>query len=329
MKPTTVNSRREFLKVAATGAAGLALSSSTVSNALSRTTTSAGWRTGLKINPSIDNFRVVSCYDESMVVNKIADTFARQNEGVNTTIIAQNMDNMAIRLTLRSTAADAWSAIFQRPANKPWNQVKAAIKVNCSYVGNMPRIAVVNKVCVELISLGMLPQNITIYDSCANAWGVGKYTDASGNPVTGLSGGVIVSNTDLTTDAGPTVPIGSETLQCSSVIAQKNSDATISYLPDILINCAVNKGNDNAYGGFTMAMKNHIGTIKYACPTAQELIDINQSEAIIGQGTATVPADSSFASSTRCGPPPPDRKAQTTSIPAGSSWAHWRRWLIF
>lgn len=305
MKKSIVNSRREFLKTAATGAAGAVLASSTIARAFNLQKTTAAWRAGLKINPAIDNFKVVSCYDEGMVINKIAGDFARQNESVDTTLIEKNMDGMAVQLTLRSTAATAWSTIFQRPASKQWNQVIVAIKVNCSNVLNMPRVAVVNKLCIELIALGVLPRNITIYDSCANAWGTGKYTDADGNPVAGLDSGVIVSNTDATTDAGPVVPIGSETLICSSVVAQKNADDSISYLPDIIINCAVNKGHLDEYGGFTMTMKNHIGTIKFDCPSAQELIDINQSEAIIGQGTSGIPCrqqlciiDSLWASTT-------------------------------
>lgn len=289
MKTTGVKNRREFLKAAATGAAGIALTSSGITGAFNLKKSASAWRTGLKINPAIDNFKVVSCYDEGMVVNKIAGDFARQNESVNAALIANNMDAIAMKLTLRSTAASAWSTIFQRPTAKQWDQVKVAIKVNCMNIYNMPRVAIVGKICSELMTLGVLAQNITIYDSFTNASGPGKYTTSAGIPIPGLPSGVIISNTNPATDTGPQVPIGTTELRCTSVVAQKNADDSISYIPDILINCAVNKGHLDTFGGFAMLMENHVGTIKMDSPTAQELIDINQSEAIIGQGTVDIP----------------------------------------
>jgi hypothetical protein len=130
------------------------------------------------------------------------------------------------------------------------------------------------------------PSNITIYDSLGGAWG--KYCDTNGHPVSGIPAGVVIHG--LTHD-GPQVPVGTGTMQCSSVIAKANPDTSISYVADILVNCAANKGDDTAYGGFGLCMKNHLGTLKYSITpdTAPELIDENQCEAVIGAGTAGVP----------------------------------------
>jgi hypothetical protein len=289
MKMPKTTNRRGFLKTAAIGATGVAFSSSAISSALNLNKNAIAWRSGLNINPSISNSKVVSCYDEAMVINPIAGDFARQNEGVNTSLIEKNMDKIAVQLTLRTPASIAWSTIFQLPTGKQWDQVKVAIKVNCLNIYNMPRVAIVGKICSELMILGVLAQNITIYDSLSNASGSGKYSTSAGTPISGLPGGIIVSNTDPITDFGPQVPVGSTTLKCSSAVAQKNADNTISYIPDIIVNCATNKGHDDSFGGFAMLMENHVGTIKLDKPTPQELIDINQSEAIIGQGTTDVP----------------------------------------
>jgi hypothetical protein len=279
-------SRRDFLKTTAAGTAGIALSTAAVSNALNLTSPSGGWHAGLKINPSVQDFIVVSCYDEAMVGNKIASSFATQNESVDTPLVEANMDTMATKLTGVASAASAWGVLFRKPSAKSWNQVTVAIKVNCYNILNMPRIAIVGKVCKELIRLGVPAANITIFDACSSAWGVGKYTSNTGKPVTGLPADAVIWNKTLD---GPQVPVGTGTLQCTSLIAQENGDHTIGYVADIIVNCAVNNGHSDIYGGFTMCMKNHIGTLKYSCPSPQELIDINQCEAIIGKGTADIP----------------------------------------
>jgi hypothetical protein len=287
MKKPQLHNRRHFLKIVAAGTVGITFLSKSIAAASSFLSSSAtGWRSGLKINPAIDNVKAICCYDDAMVVNKVAGDFARQNEGVNRTLIEANIDEMAKKLTNLSVAATAWQTIFRKPTNKQLTQVKAAIKVQCANTLNMPRVAIVGKICTELINVGVLPGNITIYDSYGNAGGTGKYADSLGNPIAGLPSGVIVSNKTLD---GPTVPVGTASMQCSSIIAQENTDHSISYIADILVNIATNRGNDSTGSELGLCMDNHVGTLKYATPSADELIDMNQCEAIIGQGTAEIP----------------------------------------
>jgi hypothetical protein len=278
------HSRRHFLKIAAAGTAGIVLFPNRSPGAPA-SSGSAGWRAGLIINPSIANVKTISCFDEAMVVNKVAGDFARQNEGVDATLIAKNMDDIATRLTNISTPSDAWQTIFRKPTAKQWNQVKAAIKVNCANTYNMPRIAIVNKVCTVLITIGIPPANITIYDSMNNASGAGKYGDSLGKPISGLPSGIVVWTKTLD---GPDVPVGSATMQCSSAIALQDSDP-VTYSPDILVNIGSNAGVDTIGSEPGLCMSNHLGTLKFSTPTNAELIAINQSEAVIGQGTAAVP----------------------------------------
>jgi hypothetical protein len=73
-------------------------------------------------------------------------------------------------------------------------------------------------------------------------------------------------------DRSGTVQIGSKRYDCTTVVTQCN----------ILVNCAVNKGHGSSYGSFTLTMKNHTGTMKFGCPSQQELIDENKSERILG-----------------------------------------------
>jgi hypothetical protein len=284
MSSQRMHNRRNFLKIAAAATAGIVFFPGR-SQGLSVSSGSAGWRDDLLIHSSIDNVKTVCCFDEAMVESQLASDFAHQNEWVDPTLIAKNMDKLATMLANTDTASEAWKKIFRKPTDKLWNQVKAAIKVNCANTSNMPRVAIVSKVCTELINIGVLPANITIYDSLNNASGAGKYGDSLGTPISGLPSGIVVWTKTLD---GPTVPVGSTTMQCSSAIVLPDADP-ITYNADILVNIGSNAGTDIAGSEPSLCMGNHIGTLKFSTPTAAELIAMNQSEAIIGQGTTAVP----------------------------------------
>jgi hypothetical protein len=278
------HTRRQFLKLAAAGVAGT-LFIPHRGFAFLPASSSAGWRSGLNINPTISNVKAICCYDEAMIDIKLANDFARQNENVNATAIAKNMDELASKLANINTPSQAWQAIFRKPSAKQWNQVKAAIKVDCANPANMPRIAIVGKICTELINLGVSPGNITLYDTRYNAAGTGKYADSQGNPISGLPSGIVVSSQ---INDGPEVPVGGDIMKCSPVIAASNA-GTISYIPDILVNIATNQGADAAGTEPGLCMSNHTGTLKFSTPSAAELIAMNQCEAVIGQGTTAIP----------------------------------------
>lgn len=259
--------RRSFLQKSATGSVALTVAGSAgVKNIIAAPRKSMAWTDGMRINPNIDNRKVVCCYDEKMVnVEDNAGTFARQNSAVDTAVLETDMDKMAMRLSGATDSPTAWATIFRKPENKAWGAVKAAIKINGINVRNMPRVAVVGKVCKELIVLGVEAENITVYDACHGASGDNKYTPYIGN---GLPAGIVVSNGDR----NGTVEVGTTTQKCTTVVSEA----------DILVNCAVNKGHGDSKGGFTLTMKNHTGTMKFSCPSATEMINQNKSDLILG-----------------------------------------------
>lgn len=261
----TVN-RRSFLKKSLTGSVALTVGCAGLDKVVSPDSMGTVWADNFQVNPSIDNKKVVCCHDASMIENvDDASTFQKQNNAVVTTRTENNMDTMAKRLTGKSSADQAWTAIFRKPESKAWGNVKVAVKVNGINSRIMPRIAIVGKVCKELGKLGVAAGNITVYDACSGAAGSGKYTPYIGD---GLPEGTVVSNGDRS----GTVQIGDTRYECTTVVTRC----------DILVNCAVNKGHGSTYGGFTMTMKNHTGTMKFRCPSQRELIDENKSDLILG-----------------------------------------------
>lgn len=260
--------RRQFLKTSAIGAAGVAIGSIAVKDISAKT---AEWSTGMVINPNIANTRVVCCHDPAMV-SKICTNvtatnefktgifpwnMANQNSAAVTKKIQDNLDAMAISLAQKTSAAEAWSTIFR--SSKTWALTKVAIKVNGLGV-NHPRVAIVDKLCKVLHTIGVPYANIVIYDGITSASGlyssyVGQeLVNADGTVKVGLPTDVVVSNGN--TSLGGTVKAAivgrTTTYDCTTQIA----NGTI----DILINCAVNKGHGDEFGSCTLSMKNHGGT---------------------------------------------------------------------
>jgi len=275
--------RREFLRLAAAGMAALTTGqckspSGTENN--TPPTTDFVFENRAAVNPLIENARVAACTDTALLLSG-ADSpgdFKHQNSLIDTARVSADLDAMAINLTGAATAANAWKMIFQKPASKEWSSVTAAVKVNTLYDLLMPHAPVVSAVCQALISVGVLPANITIYDSGNTISRVENHY----GPLVGtiIPSGVVVSSAKAD---GPLVPTILKPLQCTSVLAKKNSNGTIAYCKDIIVNCSVNKGHSiQDVGGFTLAMKNHIGSMKFQCPTMDELVAINKSEAITG-----------------------------------------------
>jgi hypothetical protein len=188
------------------------------------------------------------------------------------------MDELAKSLARKDDADDAWGTILRKPPSKSWNRVRAAIKVNCIHLQNMPRIAIVDKVCKELIRMGVPAASITIYDGRHNAGRGGAY---AGYPGRGLPQGVVVSNRNGslggTTQASIPQPRRGN-FSCTADIA--------TGAVDILVNCAVNKGHSSSRGSCTLHMKNHYGTFDpqpgHSGDQFAYLIAINKSDAILG-----------------------------------------------
>jgi hypothetical protein len=319
-RPLYPASRRSFLKASAAGAAGLMLSNIGISDIYAKTT--AGWVNGTQINPNIDNLRVVYCTDAAMVTKTPTSwTTQTQNDAINTTQVQANMDKMAIALAQKSDAATAWSTIFMKPNAKAWNAVTVAIKVNAMNAMITPRIAVLDKVCKELIKLQVQPGNIWIYDQghVADATNNSRCTDTY---KTAYALAKLPAGMNIVGALGATaqVSVGGQSLNCAGKLA----DGSI----DILINMTVNKGHSYDYIGLvTLCMKNHTGSIKLKCPSDfNQFIAENQCAPILGTQSAGVPyrqqlciIDSIFATKADAGNIGPD--CQPNSLVMGT-FAH-------
>ena len=163
--------RRDFLKTAAAGAAGaMGLSALKFDKILAQSAAGGVWVNGMQINPAIDNKRVICCHDTNMLTSTPANTtFTTTNNAVNATVVASNLDEMAMQLAQKTNATDAWSTIFR--SSKPWASTRVAMKTNGigGNTTNRPKWAIYKKICDVLINLGVQPANIILYDACDNA----------------------------------------------------------------------------------------------------------------------------------------------------------------
>jgi TAT (twin-arginine translocation) pathway signal sequence len=284
--------RRDFLKTAAAGAAGaVGLSALRFDKLFAQST--GGWVSGMQVNPAIDNMRVVCCHDTNMLTSTPANsTWASQNTAVNASLVASNMDEMAMQLAQKATAADAWKAIFR--SSKPWASTTVAIKVNAilGASGNHPRVAIVKKICDVLVDqLGVLPTNIVLYDATDDA--SGTYTSyASLTDSTKIRANVSkLAQSPLLGGMTPvTITSASHPTSCVTNLAVTSANTI-----DILVDIAVVKvhsgpGTSYSFGSCSLCMKNHLGTFNNTSGTdgatglhsLAAICEINQHAAILG-----------------------------------------------
>ena len=266
-------SRRNFIKTSTLAAAGIAASTTGIKEVFGST---SGFTTGLQINPAIDNLRVVACRNPAMeTTSPLKWDTTTQNAVVDPAQVSTTLDLMACSLAQTSDAQTAWAAILRKPDAKSWQDVIAAIKVNCA--GSMhPRAAIIDKICRVLNGFGVPFANITIYDTMDDA--MGNYSGFRG---TLLPADVVVSN------GGDTFPVTvmGEALKCTTIIQNA----------DILVNIGTNKPHIATWVGLTMSLKNHVGTITRAahgqnCPqNLTQLFEMNKHDAIIGTPSSSVP----------------------------------------
>jgi hypothetical protein len=269
--------RRKFIKIGAAGSAYILVHNTcSFSKEVEVIKESPAWKPGMRINPDIDNLRVVCCHDPSMLTHD-PDSWkmAEQNAPVVTEKVHKNMDTMAMSLARTQDAQTAWAKIFRKPRNKQWTDTKAAIKVNAIFK-NHPRYAVVAKVCHALHSLGMPYANIIIYDAISNA--AKHYAEAVGKK---LPGRVIVSDDGDALGGWTKVYVArpkERKVKCVKDIAEGKID--------ILVNIAVNKGMSKKLCGISLTMKNHAGTFQprylHRSGSLDYLLAFNQNNAILG-----------------------------------------------
>lgn len=251
MKKQTSQKRRDFLRMTAAGAAGLTLTSKVDRIFASQ----GGWTDGMAINPDISNTRVVCGYDTGMFKNApTAARFSAQNDAIDEERVFLVLDEMAKELVKaekpNATADKAWETIFR--SGRTWEETKVAIKVNCAYTGNMPRVAIIKKMCMILSGFGVQASNIVVYDSCGNASGSSKYTPYFSLTDTSKIGAVVSNRSESLGGREQATVSGASNVSCVADF--------INGVTDILINIAVNKGHGSSYGSCTLCMKNHLGT---------------------------------------------------------------------
>ncbi|MFH1809971.1 MAG: DUF362 domain-containing protein [Pseudomonadota bacterium] len=291
--------RRGFIQLSAAGAAALVFKGNLVGCAdpLGQGSQDTGTPPGsTPFSPTgIPALRVVYSSDPGMLTGTPSTwDYDSQNRYVDAVQVGESLDRMAMALSGQSTSQEAWRAIFLKPDTKNWSEVKAGIKVNTVYASCIPRHAVLAKICTVLIDeLGMAGHNICIYDCdktahAGHAAGVAA-TYAANTASYPFPAGVLI-NANLFSGDVSSVEVAGGAI--SPVTCLKDLvDGTV----DILVNVAVNKGHYQA-GNVTLCQKNNIGAVKFFCPgktvavgqgvytegSAQDLVAINQCEALVG-----------------------------------------------
>ena len=236
-------SRRRFVKHAAIIGAGI-----TAFPFVFIRRSHAAWARKTVIHPNVDNLRVVGITDPGMTkgVDPKA-SWSRQDELVKQEVVWENIDRLACTLTKTGDPAKAWKTIFVRPPRKPWSETVVAVKTN--HLGSQhTRSAVMSKICHALTDIiGVKPGNIHIYDA-SHGSNIRKNT-----PFAGLPDGCRIEDRWGGSNTYTKIPT-----------PWWGMSGCLKYLVngsvDILINMAMCKGHSNDFGGFTMTMKNHLGT---------------------------------------------------------------------
>jgi hypothetical protein len=164
-------SRRNFIKSSAAVAAGLTIGGG-MGKAFAQSNQGV-WQDGMQINPEIDNLDIVICHDPEML-GDLPESWnpVSQNRMVNKERVQNNLDLMARVLARQknpdiTTVEEAWRTIFR--SSRPWEETRAAIKVNAINDRNSGRVAIVDKMCRVLNALGVPFENITVYDAVRSA----------------------------------------------------------------------------------------------------------------------------------------------------------------
>jgi hypothetical protein len=264
--------RRDFLKTAAASAAGvMGLGALKFDSVFAQST--GGWTTGMQVNPAIDNKRVICCHDTKMLTaNPQNNNWANQNSTVDAAVVTTNLDQMAMQLAQKTTAADAWSAIFR--SGKDWASTKVAIKVNGigGATGNHPRVAVVKKICDVFVDQFKVPAaNIVLYDANTDA-GTCYSSFTSLTDSTKIRA-VVSSRAGSLNGFKPVtiVNVGSgKTISCVADLV----DGVIDILVDIcVLKVHDGPGGSYGYGSCTLCMKNHLGTFMNSDSTTGNIGD--------------------------------------------------------
>ena len=265
-------SRRDFLKTSAIASAAI-----TATPTFLIRQSEAAWLEGTRIHPNVDNLRVVAVTDRKMTkALEPVSSWAQQEALVNKAVVWENMDKLACALTLEMNPEKAWETIFVKHPKKSWSETSVAIKTN-HIARQHTRSAVMSKICHTFTGLlGVKGHNIHIYDGC-HGKGMSRNT-----PFSGLPAGCLIEDQwgGITTHTRIPKPWngGESSAKCLHHLVNGSVD--------ILVNISMCKGHSYQYGGFTMTMKNHLGTFSphhiHDGGGLDYLIAINKTSEILG-----------------------------------------------
>lgn len=237
----------------------------------------AAWARKTVIHPNIDNLRVVAVTDKAMTRGiETGAYWARQEELVDAKAVGENLDKLACGLSRMRNPEAAWRDIFVKPPGKSWSDTVVAIKTN-NIAQQHSHSAVIAKTCRALTEIvGIKPSHIHIYDACHGA------SMSRNTPFAGLPDGCRVEDQWGGSRTSTPVPEPWKHSNGRSGCLTHLVDGTV----DILINLALCKGHSPRFGGFTMTMKNHLGTFSpdyaHADGSQDYLMAINQTPEILG-----------------------------------------------
>ena len=237
----------------------------------------AVWERKSVVHPNVNNLRVVGITDPKMIKGvQPVTSWSLQEKMVVKPAVWENIDKLACGLAETRNPEEAWRAIFIKPPRKPWSETVVAIKTNNISLQHT-RSPVMSKVChVLTVILGVKWDNIHIYD------GVHGGSMRKNTPFADLPEGVRIEDQwgGVNTPVGVSGSWGDgrRKTKCLKYLA----DGTV----DILVNIALCKGHSETFGGFTMTMKNHVGTFTpryvHQDEALEYLLAINQTSEILG-----------------------------------------------
>jgi len=265
-------SRRQFMKKAVLAGSTLA-----VSPMIFVPKAKAAWERKSIVHPNVNNLRVVGITDPNMINGvRPVSSWSLQEKMVVRDAVWGNMDKLACGLVETRNPEDAWRAIFIKPPKKSWSQTVVAIKTNNISLQHT-RSAVMSKVCHAFTDLlGVKGTNIHIFDG-VHGGSMGKST-----PFAGLPEGVRIEDKwggiDTPVPVPPPWGDGRRTTKCLRYLAEGKVD--------ILVNIALCKGHSDTLGGFTMTLKNHMGTFYpmyiHQDEALEYLLAVNQTPQVLG-----------------------------------------------
>ncbi|HEX2957052.1 MAG TPA: FlgD immunoglobulin-like domain containing protein [Chitinispirillaceae bacterium] len=244
--------RRSFIKSTVEGVAGVTLAGGAINSTLAKPMANDfTWTDKMKINPDIDNMRVICMHDPKMAADPTGSSFSAQNKVVNDQRVRDNLDKMAMHLTGKATQNEAWKTIFR--SSKAWKDTKVMVKVNTVEAKMLARVSVIKKIVDVLIDFGVQPENIVMFDGQGMSWktyeSVVSLTDNTkiraklSNSYSALGGQTDIKIPDISAGFAPGDLVKGTT--------------------DIIVNIAVNKGHNSPsfkVGMTTLCLKNHFGT---------------------------------------------------------------------